>query len=146
MARELTKLHEECRVDTPAALIAHYEAKPPKGEIVLLVEPPHETEPSVEDVDMLLREALKTEKPSQAAAKVAKAKGLKKWATCSPDYAYGRSNTAEFMEYAKHFDGNITVVEETWPKLFQPDYTEVVTKLLNAKGKPRPVAISVISP
>ncbi len=68
------------------------------------------------------------------AAKIAKAKGLKKWATCSPDYAYGRSNTAEFMEYAKHFDGNIQVVEESWPKLFQPDYTEVVTKLLNAKA------------
>jgi branched-chain amino acid transport system substrate-binding protein len=68
------------------------------------------------------------------AAKIAKAKGLKKWVTCSPDYAYGRSNTAEFMEYAKHFDGSITVTEETWPKLFQPDYTEVVTKLLNAKA------------
>ncbi len=68
------------------------------------------------------------------AAKVSKAKGLKKWATCSPDYAYGRSNTAEFMEYAKHFDSSITVTEETWPKLFQPDYTEVVTKLLNAKA------------
>ena len=68
------------------------------------------------------------------AAKIAKAKGLKKWATCSPDYAYGRSNTAEFMEYAKYFDGTITVTEETWPKLFQPDYTEVVTKLLNAKA------------
>jgi branched-chain amino acid transport system substrate-binding protein len=68
------------------------------------------------------------------AAKIAKAKGLKKWATCSPDYAYGRSNTAEFMEYAKHFDGTITVTEEAWPKLFQPDYTEVVTKLLNAKA------------
>jgi branched-chain amino acid transport system substrate-binding protein len=67
------------------------------------------------------------------AARIAKAKGLKKWATCSPDYAYGRSNTAEFMEYAKYFDGNIQVIEETWPKLFQPDYTEVVTKLLNAK-------------
>lgn len=68
------------------------------------------------------------------AAKIAKAKGLKKWATCSPDYAYGRSNTAEFMEYAKHFDGTIQVVEEAWPKLFQPDYTEVVTKVLNAKA------------
>jgi len=68
------------------------------------------------------------------AARISKAKGLKKWATCSPDYAYGRSNTAEFMEYAKHFDGSITVIEETWPKLFQPDYTEVVTKLLNAKA------------
>jgi len=68
------------------------------------------------------------------AARISKAKGYKKWATCSPDYAYGRSNTAEFMEYAKHFDGSITVIEETWPKLFQPDYTEVVTKLLNAKA------------
>tara|TARA_B100000678_G_scaffold228286_1_gene196270 strand:- start:491 stop:1357 length:867 start_codon:yes stop_codon:yes gene_type:complete len=75
VARELTKLHEECRVDTPAALIAHYEAKPPKGEIVLLVEPPHDVEASAEDVDALLREALQTDKPSQAAAKVAKATG-----------------------------------------------------------------------
>lgn len=75
VARELTKLHEECRVDTPAALSTFYEAKPPKGEIVLLVEPPLETEASAEDVEALLREALKTEKPSQAAAKVAKATG-----------------------------------------------------------------------
>ena len=55
VARELTKMHEECRVDTPAALIAHYEAKPPRGEIVLLVEPPQETEASEADVDALLR-------------------------------------------------------------------------------------------
>ena len=75
VARELTKLHEECRVDTPQALIAHYEAKPPKGEVVLLVEPPHDTQARAEDVDTLLREALKTEKASQAAAKVAKATG-----------------------------------------------------------------------
>ena len=75
VARELTKLHEECRVDTPQALIAHYEAKPPKGEVVLLVEPPHDTQASTEDVDTLLREALKTEKASQAAVKVAKASG-----------------------------------------------------------------------
>ena len=75
VARELTKMHEECRVDTPAALIAHYEAKPPKGEIVLLVEPPEEQEASEEDVDRMLREALATDKPSQAAAKVAKATG-----------------------------------------------------------------------
>jgi branched-chain amino acid transport system substrate-binding protein len=68
------------------------------------------------------------------AAKISKAKGLKRWVTCSPDYAYGRSNTAEFMEYAKHFDGSIQVVDEAWPKLFQPDYTEVVTKVLNSKA------------
>ena len=75
VAREITKLHEECRLGSAAELIAHYEAKPPKGEIVLLVEPPQETEVSAEDVDALLREALKTEKASQAAAKVAKATG-----------------------------------------------------------------------
>jgi branched-chain amino acid transport system substrate-binding protein len=68
------------------------------------------------------------------AAKIAKTKSLKKWVTCSPDYAYGRSNTAEFMEYAKYFDNSIQVVDEAWPKLFQPDYTEVVTKVLNAKA------------
>ena len=75
VAREITKLHEECRLGSPAELIAHYEAKPPKGEIVLLVEPPQETDASAEDVDALLRDALKTEKPSQAAAKVARATG-----------------------------------------------------------------------
>ena len=68
------------------------------------------------------------------AAKISKARGLKKWVTCSPDYAYGRANTSEFMEYAKYFDPSITVIDEAWPKLFQPDYTEVVTKVLNAKA------------
>lgn len=66
------------------------------------------------------------------ASKISKAKGLKKWVTCSPDYAYGRDNTEQFMEYAKYFDPSITVAEAAWPKLFQPDYTEVVTKVLNA--------------
>ena len=65
---------------------------------------------------------------------MSKAKGLKRWLTCSPDYAYGRDNTAQFMEYATHFDPSIRVVEEAWPKLFQPDYTEVVTKVLNANA------------
>lgn len=67
------------------------------------------------------------------AAKVAKEKGLKRWATCSPDYAYGRANTEEFMEYTKLFAPDVEVVVETWPKLFQPDYTENITALLNAQ-------------
>jgi 16S rRNA (cytidine1402-2'-O)-methyltransferase len=76
VARELTKLHEECRAGTAAELIAHYEAHPPRGEIVLLVGPPGERAPNQADADTLLREALKTEKPSQAAAGVARATGL----------------------------------------------------------------------
>ena len=76
VARELTKLYEECRTGTAAELAAHSSAKPPRGEIVLLVGPPAETETSEADADALLRAALATEKPSQAAAQVARATGL----------------------------------------------------------------------
>jgi len=37
VARELTKQFEEYRRGTPAELLAHYTATPPRGEIVLLV-------------------------------------------------------------------------------------------------------------
>jgi branched-chain amino acid transport system substrate-binding protein len=67
------------------------------------------------------------------AAKVAKAKNLKKWMTCSPDYAYGRDTTAQFVEYLKLFAPDVEVAGDAWPKLFQPDYTEVITKILQAK-------------
>src|SRR6516165_4855391 len=67
------------------------------------------------------------------AATIAKAKGLKKWATCSPDYAYGRDTTAEYSFYLKRFSPDVEIISESWPKLFQPDYTEVVTKILQAK-------------
>ena len=66
-------------------------------------------------------------------AKIAKEKGLKKWMTCSPDYAYGRDNTAEFIQYSKVFEPSIEIVDQLWPKLFAPDYTESVTKILQTK-------------
>jgi len=37
VARELTKKFEEFRRGTPRELISHYEARPPKGEIVLVI-------------------------------------------------------------------------------------------------------------
>lgn len=67
------------------------------------------------------------------AARIAKEKGLKKWMTCSPDYAYGRDNTAEFIQYAKVFEPSIEVIDQLWPKLFAPDYTESITKILQTK-------------
>lgn len=76
VARELTKMFEECRQGSPEDLIAHYTAHAPKGEIVLLVGPPREQEHDADDADAMLRELLATEKPSQAAAQVAKATGL----------------------------------------------------------------------
>ena len=76
VARELTKLHEECRTGTPEAMIEHYSAHPPKGEIVLLIGPPADEETSADDADALLRDALTRLKPSQAAGEVARATGL----------------------------------------------------------------------
>jgi len=76
VARELTKKFEECRTGTPAEIAAHYEAHPPKGEIVLLIAPPGEEARGEVDVDALLLAALADAKASQAAASVAKATGL----------------------------------------------------------------------
>jgi len=67
------------------------------------------------------------------AAEIVKAKNLTRWATCSPDYAYGRDTTAEFLMYLKRFAPNVEIISESWPKIFQPDYTEAVTKILQAK-------------
>ncbi len=76
VARELTKMHEECRTGTAAELVEHYSTHPPKGEIVLLVGPPSEAEEAQDfDVDALLIEAMKQAKPSQAASAVAKRTG-----------------------------------------------------------------------
>ena len=76
VARELTKKFEECRTGTPAELIEHYAAHPPKGEIVLVIAPPAAVETSAADAESLLLAALQNLKPSQAAAEVARATGL----------------------------------------------------------------------
>ncbi|HSJ78445.1 MAG TPA: 16S rRNA (cytidine(1402)-2'-O)-methyltransferase [Erythrobacter sp.] len=76
VARELTKLHEECRSGSAAALADHYASHPPKGEIVLVIGPPAEAEAPVADPDALLRAALADAGPGKAAGIVAKATGL----------------------------------------------------------------------
>lgn len=74
VARELTKLFEECRSGSADELIAHYREHPPRGEIVLLVGPPNEDAPADADtIESVLRAALAEMSPSQAAATVAKA-------------------------------------------------------------------------
>ena len=75
VARELTKLHEECRTGSAEELAAHYSAHPAKGEIVLLIGPAGDGPAGEHDIDALLLSALETSKPSQAAAQVAKATG-----------------------------------------------------------------------
>lgn len=67
------------------------------------------------------------------AGNVAKQRGLRTWMVASPDYAYGRDTTAEFLEYLKRFSPQAEIVGDAWPKLFQPDYTEVVTRIAQTK-------------
>jgi 16S rRNA (cytidine1402-2'-O)-methyltransferase len=79
VARELTKLHEEVRRDTLDALATHYEtAGPPRGEVVVVIAPPEERTAGMSDaeIEAALREALETERPRAAAARVAALSGL----------------------------------------------------------------------
>ncbi len=79
--RELTKRFEEHRRGTIAELAAQYAAAeaPPKGEIVVLVSPPAESEaPDDAAVDDLLRDALGRGSLKDAAAEVTALTGRKK--------------------------------------------------------------------
>ncbi len=69
----------------------------------------------------------------QYAPNLAKAKNWTKWATCAPDYAYGHDTATQFLDFLKRFKPDIELVTQAWPKLGQPDFTEVLTKLLQAK-------------
>ena len=72
VAREITKLHEQCVTGTLPELAARYADAPPKGEIVIVVAPPLEAEPASNAViDKLLDDALARLSPSRAAAEVA---------------------------------------------------------------------------
>ncbi|GAA4716266.1 16S rRNA (cytidine(1402)-2'-O)-methyltransferase [Sphingomonas lutea] len=72
VARELTKLHEECVTGTLADLAARYDSTAPKGEIVIVVAPPAAASEASDDaLDAALDEALARLSPSRAAAEVA---------------------------------------------------------------------------
>jgi 16S rRNA (cytidine1402-2'-O)-methyltransferase len=65
VARELTKLHEEIRSGTVAELIDHYTARPPRGELTVLLEgtglpleAPDRSEDALEHATSLLAEGL----------------------------------------------------------------------------------------
>jgi len=77
VAREITKLHEECVSGTLAELTDRYSKQAPKGEIVIVVGPPLEVESASDaTVDRLLEQALERLSPSRAAAEVAEQLGI----------------------------------------------------------------------
>lgn len=89
VARELTKLHEECVTGTLPELAAHY-AKPPRGEIVIVVGPPLVFDAGPADdasIDSALTAALVTQSVARAAKWVAASHGITR------DAAYARALT-----------------------------------------------------
>lgn len=72
VARELTKLYEECFVGTLTELADRFEDVSPKGEIVIVVAPPEEKETATDStIDRMLESAMERLSPSRAAAEVA---------------------------------------------------------------------------
>lgn len=72
VAREISKLHEECITGTLGQLAERYANAAPKGEIVIVVAPPPEDRlASNDELDAALDEALTRLSPSRAAAEVA---------------------------------------------------------------------------
>ena len=79
IAREISKLYEECVTGTLADLAARYADAPPKGEIVIIVGPPGEPVAEEADeatLDAALRAAMADRPVAQAAKAVAKRYGL----------------------------------------------------------------------
>jgi 16S rRNA (cytidine1402-2'-O)-methyltransferase len=87
VARELTKLHEECVTGTLSELAGHF-ASAPKGEIVIIVGPPTAGTQDAADpasIDAALANALTSMPVSRAAKAVAKQFGIER------DAAYARA-------------------------------------------------------
>ncbi|MFN3959214.1 MAG: 16S rRNA (cytidine(1402)-2'-O)-methyltransferase [Parvularculaceae bacterium] len=77
VARELTKIHEEFVEGALPALAARYETAAPKGEIVIIVDPPaEESLAAPADVDAFLAQALRSQSLKEAAAAAADAFGV----------------------------------------------------------------------
>jgi len=78
IGRELTKLHEEVRRDTLAALATHYAGDAEtRGEFVIVIAPPdNEAQPQPDDVDALIRAALQRVSVKDAVGEIVAATGL----------------------------------------------------------------------
>lgn len=79
VAREISKIYEQCVTGTLSSLAARYADAPPKGEIVIIVGPPGEAAPEEADdvtLDAALRAAMADKPVAQAAKAVAKRFGL----------------------------------------------------------------------
>lgn len=58
VAREITKVYEECLNGTAAQLLEHFKTHEPRGEMVLMIAPPAADEAEQLDIEALLRQEL----------------------------------------------------------------------------------------
>ena len=58
VAREITKIYEDCQTGTAEVLIRRFTENEPRGEMVFMVAPGETEEPETADVEMLLRKEL----------------------------------------------------------------------------------------
>lgn len=78
VAREITKVYEECLNGTAAELLAHFATHEPKGEMVLMIAPPAADEAELPDIEALLRAELKQSSLKSAVKKLVEQYSLNK--------------------------------------------------------------------
>lgn len=77
VAREITKIYEECQTGAAEELLAHFEQTPPKGEIVFMIAPPEDKSQET-DITTELQKRLKKMSLKSAVQEVATLSGENK--------------------------------------------------------------------
>jgi branched-chain amino acid transport system substrate-binding protein len=70
---------------------------------------------------------------SSGAAMMARWQDVKTVATMSPDYAYGHDVESAFIAALKKLRPDITIVDQQWPKLGEPDFSAFITAQMSKK-------------
>ncbi len=78
VAREITKVFEECRHGTCSELAVHFEEYPPKGEIVLMIAPPDESAKEKINIRTELKRRIGSMSLKSAVKEVAELSGKKR--------------------------------------------------------------------
>jgi branched-chain amino acid transport system substrate-binding protein len=81
----------------------------------------------------IFRAARNTTHDGIAGSLYAKSLPYAKWYALGPDYEYGRSSVEIFMRELKAQKSDAQLVGESWPKLFEPDYTPAIQQIQAAK-------------
>ena len=70
---------------------------------------------------------------SRAGAYFVADKPYKRWMCIGPNYNYGWDSWASFKSKLKELRPDVEFLGEVWPKLTEPDYTEFIKKIVDAK-------------